>query len=298
MRILKQAALVAIAISFTFTNLSAHTLWVNSFESFAHEPGHITVGLGWGHTLPIDDTLNSANGRVMVQRYAITDPDGEVTDLGAPERKVAEVIKKGKSFDIYNSDVGLRKVALKKDSLKGVYKIEASSKPTFYTHYVDKKDRTRLKLKSKDQIKDLKKVLVAIKYEAFANSYVTLGGRWEEPKATNYGLEIIPKTDLSDVRVGDLVEFDVLFYGKPLNASPKVDSYITADSTSFGQDHNFALFSKVKNGRAQFIVQSAGEWKVQCKHRERVTKDGAIKDLYGRANSLINASTLTFNVKE
>ena len=298
MQIFKKAALAAMVIVFTVSSLSAHTLWVNSFESFAHKPGHITVSLGWGHTLPIDDTLNSPNGRALVERYTITAPDGETTDLGSSENKVAEVAEETKSFELYNSDVGLRKIALKKDSLKGVYKIEARSKPTFYTSYLDNKDRMRLKLKSKDKVKDLKKVLVSIRYEAFANSYVTLGSKWQEPKSTKYGLEIIPKTDLSDVKVGDLVEFEVLFYGKPLNASPQVDAYITADSVSFGQAHHFSLFSKIKNGKAQFIVQSAGQWKVQCKHREKVTKGGSVKELYGKANYLINASTLTFDVKE
>ena len=298
MQILKKAVLTAIVTIVSVSSLYAHTLWVNSFESFAHKPGHITVGLGWGHALPIDDTLNSANGRVVVERYTITDPNGETLNLRVPANEVAEVVEETKSFDLYNSDIGLRKIALKKESPKGVYKIEAKSKPTFYTSYLDKKDRQRLKLKPKDQIKGVKKVLMSVKYEAFANSYVTLGDKWEEPKATSYGLEIIPKTDLSDVRVGDLVEFEVLFYGKPLNASPQVDAYITADSVSFGQAHHFSLFSKIKNGKAQFIVQSAGQWKVQCKHREKVTKGGAVKELYGKANYLINASTLTFNVKE
>jgi len=298
MEIIKKAVLAAIVTVVTVSSVCAHTLWVNSFESFAHKPGHITIGLGWGHTLPIDDTLNSPNGRTVIEKYTITDPNGETTDLRAPANGTAEIVEEAKSFDLYNSDVGLRKIALKKESPKGVYKIEANSKPTFYTQYVDKKDRTRLKLKSKDAIKDIKKILLSVKYEAFASSYVVLGGKWEEPKAENKGLEIIPKTDLSDVRVGDLVEFEVLFYGKPLHASAKADAYLTADSASFGQGHHFSLYSKIKKGKAQFIVQSAGQWKVNCGYQEKVTKDGSVKELYGKADSLINAATLTFNVKE
>ena len=51
------------------------------------------------------------------------------------------------------------------------------------------------------------------------------------------------------------------------------------------------------NGKAQFIVQSVGQWKVECKSKEKITKDAKHKDLYGKTNTLINASTLTFNVK-
>lgn len=295
MQILKKIVFTTII---SITSLNAHSLWVNSFESYAHKPGHTTVSLGWGHALPIDDLLNSPNGKTTVDKFSITDPKGQTTALRIPSSQVAKAKKETKSFDLYDSDVGLQKIALKKDSPKGVYKIEAKSKPTYYSVFIDNKDRQRLKLKPKDKLKDVKKVLMSIKYEAFANTYLTLGNKWEEAKATNKGLEIIPKTDLSKVKVGDLVEFEVLFYGKPLHASPKADAYITADSASFGQSHNFSLFSKIKNGKAQFIVQSAGQWKVECKHRGKVSKEGKLKDLYGKADVLINASTLTFNVKE
>jgi len=288
---------ITLAIVLSITSLSAHSLWVNSFESFVHKPGHTTVGLGWGHTLPIDDNLNSPNGKVVVEEFFITNPKGKTTNLRIPSNKEAKALEETNSYDIYNSDVGLHKVAFKKDSPKGMYKIKAKSKATYYTVFLDKKDRKRFKLKSIDKLKGIKKVLIAIKYQAFANSYLTLGDKWENPKATNQGLEIIPKTDLSNLKVGDLVEFEVLFYGKPLHSSPKADAYITASSSSFGQSDHFSLHSNIKNGKAQFRVQSSGQWKVECKSKEKVTKGGKHKSLYGKTNTLINASTLTFNVK-
>jgi len=293
MQILKKVALVAIV---TISSLSAHSFWVNSFESFNHKPGHITVGLGWGHTLPIDDILNSPNGKVIVEEFSITDPKGDTTALKIPSSKTAKVQKETKSFDIYNADVGLQKIALKKDSPKGVYTIKAKSKPTFYTQYIDTKDRTRLKLKPMDELKNIKKVLFSVKYEAFANSYLTLG-KWENPQVIKQGLEIIPKTDLSNVKVGDMVEFEVLFFGKPLNNSAKSKEFITAFSDTFGQGKGFSLYSKIKNGKAQLEIQSAGQWKVNCVHSAKVTKDGNLKDLYGKVNSAFHGASLTFNVK-
>jgi len=288
---------IILAITLSLSGLSAHTLWVNSFEAFAHKPGHITVSLGWGHTMPIDDILNSPFGKAVIQDFSITDPKGEQTALKIPSSQSAKVIKETKNFDLFKGDIGLQKLALKKDSLEGVYKIDAKSKPTYYTMYLDNKDRQRLKLKPKDEVKNVKTIVASLKYEAFATSYLSLGDKWENPKATNQGLEILPRTDLSNVKVGDLVEFEVLFYGKPLSNSPKADAYILASSASFGQSDNFSLHSYISNGKAQFRVQSAGQWKVQCKTKGRVTKDGKHKDLYGKANTLVNASTLTFNVK-
>ena len=294
MQILKKVALATILMA---SSLSAHSFWINSFESFAHKPGHTTVSLGWGHALPMDDILNSPNGKVIVEEFSITDPKGEKTALEIPSNEIAQVQKETKSFDIYNSDVGLQKIALKKKSPKGVYKIEAKSKPTFYTVYLDNKDRKRLKLKPMDKLKNVKKVMMSVKYQASANSYLTLGDKWKTPKATNQGLEIIPKTDLSNLKVGDLVEFEILFYGKPLSSGMKGTEYITANSSSFGQAHKFSLFSKIKHGKAQFIVQSSGQWKVECGHKDMVTKDGKLKNLYGKANTLANVATLTFTVK-
>ena len=298
MKKIKKALLTTVALStLSISTLSAHSLWINSFESFSHKPGHTTVSLGWGHSIPIDDILNSPNGKVIIEDFSITNPKGEKTKLKIPSSELAKATKQTKSFDVYDADIALQKIALKKESPKGVYTIQANSKPTFYTSYLDSKDRQRLKLQPKNEIKDIKKILMSVKYQASAKSYLTLE-KWTEQKATNKGLEIIPKTDLSNVRVGDLVEFEVLFMGKPLNTSAASMDYITAASNTFGQNEGFSLMSYIKEGKAQIRVQSAGQWIVSCNHRGTVTKDGPLKDLYNKVNYSFNGSSLTFNVKE
>jgi uncharacterized GH25 family protein len=291
-------SLLVIGTLFLSTHLSAHSLWINSFESFVHKPGHTTVGLGWGHVTPIDDILNSPNGKIIVEKFIITSPDETTIKLRIPSNKVQEPTQKNKNFDIYAADIGLQKIALKEGSQKGVYKIEAQSKPTFYTQYINTKGQTRLKLTSKDKINDIKKVLMSVKFQAFATSYLTLGKAWEQPKELGKGLELIPLTDLSHVRVGDLVRFKVLFYGKPLNVSAKSMDYISASSNTFGQNDGFALMSYVKDGIAQFRVQSAGQWIVTCNHKDTVNKEGKLKNLFGKVNYVFNSASLTFNVKE
>ncbi|MCV6606607.1 MAG: DUF4198 domain-containing protein, partial [Campylobacterales bacterium] len=251
----------------------------------------------WGHSIPVDDILNSPNGRVVVESFTVTSPKGKVSNLKIPTSEIKEPILKEKNFDVYTADVALQKIALKKASEKGVYKISAITKPSFYTQFIDTKGRERLKMKSQDKIKNIKTVLMSVKYQAFATSYLAIE-KWKQPKATNKGLEIIPKTDLSNLRVGDLVEFQVLFYGKPLSASAKSMEFITGQSNSFGQKDHFALFSYIKDGKAQFRVQSAGQWIVSTNHKEDVTKKGKLKDLYKKVNQVYHGSTLTFNVKE
>ncbi|MCG3681601.1 DUF4198 domain-containing protein, partial [Aliarcobacter butzleri] len=96
----------------------------------------------------------------------------------------------------------------------------------------------------------------------------------------------------------DLVEFEVLFEGKPLNLTASSMDYISADSNTFGQNDSFSLMSYIINGKAQFRVQSAGQWRVSCEHKDTVTKDGNLRDLFGKVEQVFNTSSLTFNVKE
>ena len=278
------------------SSAQAHSVWINSFESYAHKPPHTMVSLGWGHALPMDDILTSPNGRIAIERFELLDPALKKTDLIKPEFKLSKPDLSTDNFDLFAADLAAQKVAFKKDSAQGVYQFSAVSKPTFYTQYMDKKGKTRLQLKPKNEVKDIKKVLMAVKYQAFAKSYLTVG-KWTNPKPLGHGLEIIPRTDLSNLHVGDLVEVDVLFYGRPLSATAKSIEYITAHSSSFGQSDGFQLLSYIMEGKAQFRVQSAGQWMIGVNHKDDVTEDGPLKDLYGKADQVYHGASLTFNVK-
>ncbi len=274
----------------------AHSVWINAFEANAHQPGHVMVSLGWGHTLPMDDILNSPNGAMQVQNFDLITPDMRTISLHKPSSAISKPTFTSKDLDIFSGDLAVQKVAFKKDTKPGVYQFALASQPNFYTQYIDKKGRQRMQRKPKNEIRDIAKVLMAVKFSAFAKAYATVG-TWTPPKPLGHALEIIPRTDLSNVHVGDLVEVDVLFYGKPLSATAKSIDYITAHSTGFGQSDGFALFSYLMNGKAQFRVQSAGEWMISVNHKDDVTKDGPLKDLMGKADQVYHGASLTFSVK-
>lgn len=289
--------LLALALTlFTAPSAQAHSLWINAFESHAHTPPHVMVSLGWGHALPMDDILNSPNGRVELDRFELIDPAQGKTALLLPAAQEAKPAGTARDFDVFPGDLAAQKVAFKADSAPGVYQFSATTKPTFYTQYVDTKGKERMQLKPRDEIKDLDKTLMSVKFQAFAKSYATVG-KWTRPEPLGHGLEIIPRTDLSDLHAGDLVEVDVLFYGKPLTATAKSIEYITAHSAGFGQSDGFALFSYIMDGRAQFRVQNAGQWMISVNHKDDVTPDGPLKDLMGKADQVYHAASLTFTVK-
>jgi uncharacterized GH25 family protein len=275
--------------------VQAHSLWINAFESKTHPPPHAMVSLGWGHALPMDDILNSPNGRIAIDSFQLVEPGQKKTELLKPDPKLSEPALTTDNFDLFAADLAAQKIALKKESAAGVYQVSAVSKASFYTQYVDNKGRTRLKLKPKDQLDDVETVLMSVKYQAFAKAYLTKG-EWQAPAPQGHALEITPQTDLSQLQVGDLVEVDVRFHGEPLTASAKHMDYITAQSSSFGQSEGFALISYLKNGKAQFRVQSAGQWVIGVYHKEDVTAEGPLKDLVGKAEQVYHSASLTFTV--
>ncbi len=274
----------------------AHSLWVNCFESTQiHPPGHATVSLGWGHTMPIDDMPNSVKAKLKITEFNLADPAGNKSKLYKPQPKTVTPFESNAGYDLYISDIANQQIALKKETRQGVYLIEAISQKTYYTQYTDTKGRTRLALKPMDEIDGIQKVLASVQYQAFGKSYLTVK-KWTTPKPAGHDLEITPLTDLSRVKPGDMVEFDVRFHGKPLSWGPNSLAYITGYSPAFGGER-FAVFSMVLGGKAQFRVQNAGQWRVNIINSKMVTQDGPLKNLYGKVKTVNNAATLTFTAR-
>ncbi|MBB4267043.1 DUF4198 domain-containing protein [Roseospira visakhapatnamensis] len=289
-------ALLAALLPALPVSAQAHSLWINADESHAHQPPHAMVSLGWGHSLPVDDILNSPNGRVVIDRFSLTNPSGARTALMTPDAALAEPTTTTADVALFAADLASQKIAFTADSAEGVYQLDAISQANFYTQYIDTEGRTRLALKPRDEIEGIDTVLMSVKYQAFAKSVVTLGD-WSEPAPLGHDLEIIPRTDLSALHVGDLVEVDVLFHGEPLTATARSIEYITAKGVGFGQSDGFALFSYIKDGRAQFRVQSRGQWIIAVSHKDDVTPDGPLKDLVGKTDHVYHGASLTFTVK-
>ena len=292
----KISLIIFLSLVFAASAAHGHSVWINSFESQAHQAPHAIVSLGWGHALPMDDILNSPNGRIEIERFELLSPDLTSTPLLKRELQEGKPDLVAKNFELFHADLAAQKVALKKDSAPGVYQFSAVSKPGFFTQYVDGAGRTRLQMKPLDEVPDVSRVLMSVKYQAFAKAYLTVG-QWADPKPLGHGLEIVPRTDLSDLRPGDLVEVEVLFSGQPLNSTAKSMEYITAQSSGFGQSDGFALISYIIDGRARFRVQSAGQWIIMVNHKDDVTADGPLKELSGKAEQAYHAASLTFQVK-
>jgi uncharacterized GH25 family protein len=278
MKNIKKIMLSAVAVgTLGLSSLQGHSLWINSFESSFHKPGHAMVGIGFGHHLPMDEPA----GKVGIEQFNIVDSDGKKIALELPAKKNDEIFKDA-NFKIDHGNSAMQMINFNDKTKEGTYALEAISKMKYITRYIDTKGNKRFKLKPASELKDIKKLMFSMKHQSFAKSYFSVG-KWSEPKALGHTLEITPLTDLSKVKVGDMVEFEVLFKGKPLSASPAKSEFLTAESSSRG-DLN-PLFVNVQKGKAKLKVTHSGQWLLTIKHR--VQKDVTIS----------NAATLTFNVQ-
>lgn len=274
--ILKLLTLTALSVG----TLNAHYLWINSFESFEHKPGHAMVGIGWGHKLPIGEAVTK---KIKLDSFNLITPENKKVNLELPNQDINKVYKDD-SINISSADLAMQKVAFNNETEMGTYSLELITKPGYYTMFIDDKGRKRLKLKPTSELKNIKKLLFSMKHQAFAKSYFTVG-EWFSPKPLGHTLEMIPVTDLSNVKVGDVVEMEVLFNGKKLSATPAKTEFLTAVSSSRGELN--PLFSNIVKGKAKIKVTHSGQWMFTVKKQDQKDKDTA----------QVNVATLTFNVK-
>lgn len=272
---------------------AAHTLWVNLYESHAHPPGHVLATIGWGHALPLDDLL----GEIKLESYMLIGPDQKTTELTLPEAAQGAAHKFDSGLEVQDGDLAIKKIRLSEDCAPGTYLVTTQSSGNYYTKFLNQKGRLKWEFKPMDEVKNAKELLGGMRFKAYAKSYFKVG-KWTQPSPVGFDLEVIPRTDLTDVHVGDLVEFDVLFMGKPLTTSPEESiEYITATSNTFGGPDQFSLAAIVFNGKGQFRIPTAGQWLVNVYTRREVAKDKSLKHLQDKCTAAVYASTITFNVK-
>lgn len=274
---------------------AAHTLWINLYESHAHKPPHVITSLGWGHVVPMDDILEKFN----MASYALVDPEMSRTELPLPQtpQKIEGDGDVHSSLGIKGGDVGVYKLTPLENGIAGVYQVVAMSKDNYYSVYLDKKGRKKWQHTTMDKVKGAKKVIEGMKFSANAKSYFAVG-EWSMPKPLKLDLEILPKTDLTKLRTGDLVEFDIRLMGEPISSDPiRSLEYMTLTSNTFGGPDGFMLAALIYNGKARFRIPTSGQWVANVYTRQAVVPGGPLESLVGKCTTALLASTVSFVVQ-
>ena len=293
---LKTTGLILALTALCAGTVSAHSLWVNINESFAHPPGHVITNLGWGHAMPLDDFLASESGNVEIEKYRIVGPDNSISKIVLPVIKHEASTMSKTGMAIVPGDLGLRKISLTDKTMPGTYQVAAESKATYFTGYVDVKGKNKMATKPMDEIKGAKVFNFSTRYKAMAKSYFSIK-KWTPPKPLGYDLEIMPETDMTNVKAGDLVKFTVTLQGKPLTCDIKGMNYLHMTSNTFGGPDKYMLTAYIMNGKAQIRVPTPGAWRASVTVKKVVTKENELKHLAEKCQSVNYAASVTFTAK-
>lgn len=288
---------------------NAHDFFVVATQSMTHPYGCATINIGWGHVLPLDDFLPAKR----IETYAIYDPDLRKLDFPFDSSANNDITyenkgRESKNFPAATLQTGasfVQKVIFKENAPDGVYQVAGSLKKAYLTAWDDDKGKRHWNPKSLDKIKkekkSIKNIEMSILFHNFAKSFITKG-KWTQPKPVGHDLELIPLTDLSKVRVGDFVAFQVLLNGKPYDPKSIPPTKIFAYGEHYGlsedsPDHYYGLWSNIHEGVGKICLTAPGRWVAKVFVREPVTKDGPFKDVAGKALEVGYIATATFTVK-
>ncbi len=273
---------------------SAHTLWINLYECFAHPPGHAIASIGWGHRIPLDDLLD----QLTLASYELVDPECNRTSLPLPIAKKDASFQTASGIEVSVGDAGLRKLRLTDKVKPGTYQVALASADNYYSTYLDEKGHKKWVPKAMNQVEGAKEVLAGMKYKSYAKAFFTVGGKWTEPNPLGNDLELMPLTDLSRVHAGDMVSFSVTLLGKPLTTMPEKSlEYITATSNTFGGPDGFFLAAMLHKGKGSFRFPTAGQWVVNVYTSYDVDPAKDPKELVEKCSKVFYAGTISFDVK-
>jgi hypothetical protein len=253
-------ALGSLAVSAAY----AHSPWIN----LVPEPveGHVITSLAYGDFMPGSELLTNDWGNVTVDRYELVAPDGARTSLGLPVLKPSPKKGAGNGVTVQpETDIGIRKVVFGPESSKGTYQLFAQSSVYQYIVYRDRKGEKRYSDQPYSTLEDVAKV-ESVSRDVYFMKAVHASGAWSEPAALGAILEIVPLTDLSSAKPGDLVRFKVLRDGAAWTTGGD-SALLTAFSPAYGD--RWGIQSSLKYGEAEFRLPVGGAWRVAIHFKGR-----------------------------
>ncbi len=239
----------------------AHNLWLNPGNYYPQPGTTVDIGIGWGHKYPAS-RMDQQVKPDQVEAISAVDPDGLMVDL----EKVS---------------AALYRLPVEK---AGVFLVTARIKPGFFTTTAEGR-----------KWGDKKSVADPIKCTNFhieAKTVIIVGADAEDlDRAAGQSLELIPLTDLNDLKSGDTLAVKLLFEGKPLpNATVRatyagfktedIAPHATSRKSGRGRGSHFPVETVTDDhGRAVMQLKKAGYWMILLSHRPPYT-DTDICDQY------------------
>lgn len=295
--------ILAIGVMFIFPNsVPAHNFWININESNT-PPAHVMMSIGYGHKMPMDEYLSSPQGVIKLKEYNLYDPDHNVLHIEYENPDAIDVKKLPvlSGAMVRTGDMFDRGIAFSPDMKPGTWQVTADQDWMFATLYKNKDGKRIYERKELNKIKEVQSILFSMAAKMSAKSFFTVGGKWTEPKPVGHLIEIIPTSDLSNLKVGDSISFKVLHNGKALDKFNRGEipfwPYFCAFGTNFGgEEEGFHLAGYLNNGEGRLKIPASGQWVVYSYLYLPIDKD-LNPELYGKAKYQYISASISFNVK-
>ena len=292
------AILTVIAVGTLATPSSnAHKLFIYSHQSPSEPQTMVTIG--YGHELPTDSFLSTDVNTIRLDTYRLHGPDQSSFDFEPPEPKLKASTRTPSNLLVRPGSLAAHLISYDDSSVQGTYQVTTTSIPQYYIEYKNGKGRNKVARSSLDELKDadgVESVKTAWRYTFFAKTIFSVN-QWSDPQPVGQMVEIIPQTNLAEVKAGDLVVFKVLFNGRPFRI-PFLNLEATNRSFAAGGGPNsFTLSSAISDGRAQFRFPNAGQWLVTTKVSLDISQEKSLQHLKSKALTDVYYVSLTFDIE-
>lgn len=250
--LIPMAGMILSGLNITMAN--AHTLWINVIPEFDR---HVITSIGYGEVLSGSELLTPDWWPMHIESYDLYGPKGETTPLGVPKlvTQDKQSLKSGMQVQA-GGDTGQRKFIINDDTVKGTYQVVAKTPLAHVVGYLDGSGEKHYVDASFMPLPDDARI-VSEKYGINFMQAVFSVDKWTSYKPTGLPLEIIPLSDLANVRVGDRILFKVLLNGEAIDSEGE---FITAYNAAFGD--RWGLHAELIDGVAEIQVMEAGNWRV------------------------------------
>lgn len=269
---MKKISKLLLLCTLSTSSLLAHGLWLNSFEAESHGTTLVSVGLGFGYNLSVEDSIPN---RVKLDSFDLITPYGKVITLKKPQKGLEDIYNKD-DLKVVDSNFAMHTIKLGKDSVAGTYSVGFSTKTATVIKYLDTKGKTKFSIKPRNKIRNLKKIISTTIRTSYGRAYF-INKNWTKPRVIGHKLELIPENDISKLYVGDTIRLKVMFEGNELDKG-----YVIAKNALSKGDNS--LYSPIKNGKAKFLLTNFGQWEFKVK---KIKEDNGII-LLDKASTTIN----------
>lgn len=239
---------MTIFLALTVVPAGAHMLWLNPADCFPAVGSTVDIGIGWGHEFPANRVHQEVKDDRIADIQAL-DPDGKA--------------------------VALVKAAVDRYQLKiekaGAYVVTARIKPGFFT--MTPKGR---QWGNKKEVADAAK---CTNFHIEAKTVLIAGkGVNGQKQAAGRTVEVIPVSDLNNLKSGASVDMQALYQGAPLAEADvkavyagfkeKAHDHGDAAKGKGHGEHHYPVETKTNaQGVASISLDRPGHWLVIVSHR-------------------------------